>query len=91
MYASEMQYGLETDAYNYMDMKSFDGTTVGSALVFIMTNMASVSQARSTIDSSLSTDDHVAKSRISVVVIDGVTVGHPCCTTFNCKEPLENN
>jgi hypothetical protein len=24
-----------------------------------------------------------------VVVVDGVTVGHPCCTVHNCFEPLE--
>jgi len=28
---------------------------------------------------------------VSVVVIDGVTVGHPCCGVSNCKIPLENN
>jgi hypothetical protein len=26
-----------------------------------------------------------------VVVIDGVTVGHPCCARHNCKVPLANN
>lgn len=26
-----------------------------------------------------------------MVVIDGVTVGHPCCGVFNCKIPLDNN
>jgi hypothetical protein len=25
-----------------------------------------------------------------VVVVDGVTVGHPCCAVHNCFEPLEN-
>jgi hypothetical protein len=28
---------------------------------------------------------------VSVVVIDGVTLGHPCCGEPNCKIPLENN
>jgi CxC6 like cysteine cluster associated with KDZ transposases len=28
---------------------------------------------------------------VSVVVIDGVTIGHPCCGEPNCKIPLENN
>ncbi|KAF8074791.1 hypothetical protein FPV67DRAFT_1408151 [Lyophyllum atratum] len=29
--------------------------------------------------------------RVWVVVIDGVTVGHPCCGVHNCQEPLSNN
>ncbi|KAF8797810.1 hypothetical protein BYT27DRAFT_7228805 [Phlegmacium glaucopus] len=29
--------------------------------------------------------------KVSVVVIDGVTVGHPCCGFPNCKVPLDNN
>jgi hypothetical protein len=29
--------------------------------------------------------------KVWVVVIDGVTVGCPCCTIHNCKIPLENN
>ena len=29
--------------------------------------------------------------KVSVVVIDGVTVGHPCCGVAKCKIPLENN
>ena len=28
---------------------------------------------------------------MSVVVIDGVTLGHPCCGEPNCKVPLANN
>jgi hypothetical protein len=28
---------------------------------------------------------------VSVVVIDGVTVGHPCCAIHNCQVPLANN
>ncbi|KAI0084908.1 hypothetical protein BDY19DRAFT_1023122 [Irpex rosettiformis] len=24
-----------------------------------------------------------------VVVIDGITIGHPCCSVYNCKEPLK--
>ncbi|KAF8225619.1 hypothetical protein L208DRAFT_1010428, partial [Tricholoma matsutake] len=24
------------------------------------------------------------------VVVDGVTVGHPCCAVHNCFEPLQN-
>lgn len=30
----------------------------------------------------------LAKS--SCVVVDGVTVGHPCCAQHNCKEPLQS-
>lgn len=33
----------------------------------------------------------IAERRISVVVIDGVTVGHACCAVFNCHVPLNNN
>ncbi|EDR05899.1 uncharacterized protein LACBIDRAFT_329391 [Laccaria bicolor S238N-H82] len=29
--------------------------------------------------------------KVSVAVIDGVTVGHPCCAVHNCHLPLENN
>ena len=29
--------------------------------------------------------------KVWVVVIDGVTIGHPCCAVHNCKIPLENN
>ena len=29
--------------------------------------------------------------KVWVVVIDGVTVGSPCCSIHNCKIPLENN
>ena len=29
--------------------------------------------------------------KISVVVIDGVTIGHPCCAIHNCHVPLSNN
>jgi hypothetical protein len=29
--------------------------------------------------------------KVWVVIIDGVTVGHPCCAVHNCKVPLENN
>ena len=25
---------------------------------------------------------------VSVVIMDGVTLGHPCCAVHNCKEPL---
>jgi hypothetical protein len=28
---------------------------------------------------------------VSVVVIDGVTVGHPCCAIHNCHQPLASN
>jgi len=31
------------------------------------------------------------KKKVSVVVIDGVTLGHPCCGEPNCKVPLANN
>ncbi|KAK7027044.1 hypothetical protein R3P38DRAFT_2460265, partial [Favolaschia claudopus] len=26
-----------------------------------------------------------------VVVIDGITIGHPCCGIYNCPEPLISN
>ena len=29
--------------------------------------------------------------KVSVAVIDGITVGHPCCAVHNCHLPLENN
>ncbi|KIJ07348.1 hypothetical protein PAXINDRAFT_90571 [Paxillus involutus ATCC 200175] len=29
--------------------------------------------------------------KVSVIVIDGVTVGHPCCAMKNCYIPLEKN
>ena len=29
--------------------------------------------------------------KVWVVVIDGVTVGHPCCAVHNCKVPLANS
>ena len=29
--------------------------------------------------------------KVSVIVIDGVSVSHPCCGIANCKTPLENN
>ncbi|KDQ56363.1 hypothetical protein JAAARDRAFT_690535, partial [Jaapia argillacea MUCL 33604] len=29
--------------------------------------------------------------KVSVVVTDGVTVGHPCCAVHNCHIPLANN
>ncbi|KAG2035811.1 hypothetical protein BDR03DRAFT_811573, partial [Suillus americanus] len=29
--------------------------------------------------------------KVSVVVVDGVTVGHPCCAVYNCHIPLSNN
>ena len=31
------------------------------------------------------------KYKVSVVVIDGVTVGHPCCSIHNCHIPLSSN
>lgn len=30
-------------------------------------------------------------NKVWVIVIDGVTVGHPCCAIHNCKTPLKNN
>lgn len=35
--------------------------------------------------------DAAHKLKVSVVVIDGVTIGHPCCGLANCKNPLQNN
>ncbi|KAG2034597.1 hypothetical protein BDR03DRAFT_802478, partial [Suillus americanus] len=35
--------------------------------------------------------DGKPERRISVVVIDGVTVGHSCCAIFNCYIPPSNN
>jgi hypothetical protein len=32
-----------------------------------------------------------AEKKVSVVVIDGVTVGHPCCGIHNCHNPLAKN
>ena len=32
-----------------------------------------------------------AVSKVSVVVVDSVTLGHPCCTVHNCYVPLTNN
>lgn len=29
-------------------------------------------------------------SKTSCVVIDGITIGHPCCSVHNCKVPLSN-
>ena len=29
--------------------------------------------------------------KVSVIVINGVSVSHPCCGIANCKTPLENN
>jgi hypothetical protein len=29
--------------------------------------------------------------KVSVIVIDGVTIGHPCCAVHNCHIPLKNN
>lgn len=29
--------------------------------------------------------------KVSVVVIDGITIGHPCCASHNCHEPLASN
>jgi hypothetical protein len=34
---------------------------------------------------------NIGKEKVSVVVIDGVTVGHPCCGIHNCHTPLSNN
>ncbi|KAF8968974.1 hypothetical protein BDZ97DRAFT_1654410 [Flammula alnicola] len=31
------------------------------------------------------------KRKVSIVVIDGVTVGHPCCSFHNCHTPLSSN
>ncbi|KAG2030228.1 hypothetical protein BDR03DRAFT_814794, partial [Suillus americanus] len=30
-------------------------------------------------------------TKLSIVVTDGVTVGHPCCGVHNCHGPLLNN
>jgi hypothetical protein len=35
----------------------------------------------------LSVVDH----KVSVVVIDGITIGHPCCGQHNCQHPLTSN
>ncbi|KAK6967007.1 hypothetical protein R3P38DRAFT_2512649, partial [Favolaschia claudopus] len=29
--------------------------------------------------------------KVRVVVIDGITIGHPCCGIHNCPEPLISN
>ncbi|KAG1902956.1 uncharacterized protein F5891DRAFT_948423, partial [Suillus fuscotomentosus] len=36
-------------------------------------------------------DQGVTTHKVSVVVVDGVTVGHPCCAVHNCHTPLSNN
>lgn len=33
----------------------------------------------------------IPTTKLSVVVTDGVTVGHPCCGVHNCHDPLLNN
>jgi len=33
----------------------------------------------------------VVTQKVWVVVIDGITVGHPCCAVHNCHIPLANN
>jgi hypothetical protein len=33
----------------------------------------------------------VQAKKISVVVIDGITIGYPCCTIHNCHIPLSND
>ncbi|KAG2099283.1 uncharacterized protein F5147DRAFT_582715 [Suillus discolor] len=33
----------------------------------------------------------VVTHKVSAVVVDGVTVGHPCCAVYNCHTPLSNN
>jgi len=35
--------------------------------------------------------DGTLDRKFSVVVTDGVTIGHPCCGIHNCHEPLANN
>ncbi|KAG2159194.1 uncharacterized protein EDB93DRAFT_1076218 [Suillus bovinus] len=36
-------------------------------------------------------DAGIITSKFSVVVTDGVTIGHPCCAIHNCHVPLDNN
>jgi hypothetical protein len=36
-------------------------------------------------------DSGTLTSKYSVIVTNGVTVGHPCCTTHNCHAPFNNN
>ncbi|KAG1731000.1 hypothetical protein EDB19DRAFT_1831826 [Suillus lakei] len=36
-------------------------------------------------------DQGVTTHKVSVVVVDGVTVGHPCCAVRNCHTPLSKN
>ena len=31
------------------------------------------------------------QEKVSVIVIDGVTIGHPCCGIHNCHTPLSSN
>ena len=33
----------------------------------------------------------IGNRSVSVVVIDGITLGHPCCAMHNCHIPLSNN
>jgi hypothetical protein len=34
---------------------------------------------------------HAVNRKVSVVVIDGITIGHPCCAHHNCQIPLASN
>lgn len=36
-------------------------------------------------------DSGALTSKYSVIVTDGITVGHPCCAIHNCHAPLNNN
>ena len=38
--------------------------------------------------SLLSSQLNVFAAKVSCVVMDGVTIGHPCCSVHNCKTPL---
>ncbi|KAG2141394.1 uncharacterized protein EDB93DRAFT_1089446, partial [Suillus bovinus] len=36
-------------------------------------------------------EDGTLDRNFSIVIMDGITVGHPCCGIHNCHEPLSNN
>ena len=46
-------------------------------------------QVSTTTSSQPQTDLEAALAR--AVVVDGVTIGHPCCAIHDCKEPLPNS
>jgi hypothetical protein len=74
-----------------MAMKMSATTTVTSALACMLMIKVSVSTAVY-YQLVYSRDDlPEATHKVSVVIVDGVTVGHPCCSVCNCHILLLNN